>query len=160
MDGRSLLPLLIGDTSDHNLGSGLKSRLAALGGNAVAYAATWRHAVLVEHLFHTANIKCVQSCTFEEGLVSQRGNYPQTDVWCADVRALTTCWGTSGADPEWQRPMCEGDCYPTEDEANNCDLCDIAIDAPQDMSPAAPRPAVRADPVLDSMASCANSKSA
>ena len=119
MDGRSLLPLLIGDMSDHNLGSGLKARLAALGGNAVAYAATWRHAVLIEHLFHTANIKCVESCTFEEGLVSQRGNYPQTDVWCADVRALTTCWGTSGADPEWQRPMCEGDCYPTEDEANN-----------------------------------------
>ena len=47
------------------------------------------------------------------------GRYPRSDVWCADVRALATCWATPGADAEWSTPQCDQDCYPTEDVANN-----------------------------------------
>ena len=91
MDGRSLLPLLITDAHHPNLGQRAKSRLEAAG-DAAAYAARWRRAVLIEHLFWTTNIKCVSNCTFRSATTMFEGRYPRSDVWCADVRALATCW--------------------------------------------------------------------
>ena len=120
MDGRSLLPLLVHRTDDPNLGRHLRQRLVAAG-SAEAYASGWRHAVLIEHLFFTTNVKCVANCSFADGGLA-RGAYPRSDVWCADVRALTDCWATPGTDPTWTGaydPHCNRECYPTEDAANN-----------------------------------------
>ena len=120
MDGRSLLPLLVADHGDPRLGRYTRAQLAAAG-STEEVAATWRRAVLIEHLFWTTNVKCVANCSFaSDSLVT--GAFPRSDVWCADVRALTDCWATPGTDPAWTGeydPRCDHECYPTEDEYNN-----------------------------------------
>ena len=90
LDGRSLLPLLLG---------GGHSRAAA--------AAGWRGALFLEYYFNDRNTKCVANCSAESR------SYPQADASCASLGSTPNgvCWG--GVD------ACTGGCYPTEDESNN-----------------------------------------
>jgi arylsulfatase A-like enzyme len=105
IDGRSLLPLLVRNVDDAALGRWARRQLAAAG-DARSYASSWRRAVLIEHLFHTTNLKCVSNCSFAQHDLAV-GTYPSRDVWCADVVARTSCWATPGTDPEWSTPQCK-----------------------------------------------------
>ena len=71
MDGKSILPLLQGDTQAGQ---------------------TWRTEVYLEYYFVDENDKCVRNCT-----ASKEGNYPASDEYCVDLHAHTDghtgCWG-------------------------------------------------------------------
>ena len=120
MDGRSLLPLLIGNVDAPGLGEGAR-RLLQAGDGAPGAAREWRDAVLIEHYYYTPNIKCVSNCSFTPRQETWLGNgtYPSFDLWCADVRTRSTCWATPDAPEEWAIPRCTQDCYATESAANN-----------------------------------------
>ena len=98
MDGRSMLPLLLG-----------------------LHAPPWREAVLIEHLFWTTNLKCVANCSFGRAeLLETAGSYPDVDIWCSELGRRSNCWQTPESKPGWSpEPMCTQECYATEDVSNS-----------------------------------------
>ncbi len=53
--------------------------------------------------------RCVAHCT-------KNGTYPSADTDCADLSATRpdgVCWS----------PLCDAECYPTEDKVLDCECC-------------------------------------
>ena len=118
MDGKSIVPLLIDGTDDDDDGPGgghgggalaaTRHHIAAVAGAGSAagsvdgYRAAWRTEVFIEYYYCAYNDKCVADCTTPH-------SYPDADEECGDLQHGTACWS----------PVCQTDCYRTEDEANN-----------------------------------------
>jgi len=71
-------------------------------GSVAGYRAAWRTEVFIEYYYCAYNDKCVADCTTPH-------SYPDADEECGDLQHGTACWS----------PVCQTDCYRTEDEANN-----------------------------------------
>ena len=148
IDGRSLLPLLVPD-ADGDSASTLSEparHLLRAAGSAGSYAAGWRTSVLIEHRFVSTNLKCVANCSFDAEAMAifaaaaasvrkatRQGGRPtaiasrayphgadRADLWCANLSMHEQCWQTPSDHAGWQpQPLCNEECYPTEDDRNN-----------------------------------------
>ena len=117
MDGRSLVPLLVGDSDssgDREEDSEEATLVAALpastqrhlqlvaggGGRAgrAAYKASWRSAAFIEYYFVAPNVKCVGGCNATA--IAAKGAYPASgDMDCTDLSEdpntpSSHCWAT------------------------------------------------------------------
>ena len=86
---------------DAVLPDSVRRHLAALG-NPKAYAANWRTDVFIEYYYCQPNIKCMSDCT-------GKGTYPKSDTDCTSLANNSACW----------TPVCQKNCYATEDTTNN-----------------------------------------
>ena len=115
MDGKSVLPLLVDETSKDlwaELSPAAQRHLQQLG-TRESVRSKWRKGVLLAHFFFTENTKCVSNCS------ACSSECTRHDSNCADAHTGTTCWAT--LDASWaQDPLdCTLDCYPTETRENN-----------------------------------------
>ena len=101
MDGHSIAPLLL--HADGALPATRRHLAAVAPGGAAAYAAAWREEVFLEYYFCEHNDKCVQHCD------PSKSRYPAADADCGDLEGAKECWS----------PICDQDCYRTEDDQNN-----------------------------------------
>jgi N-acetylglucosamine-6-sulfatase len=111
MDGKSIVPFIL-DPASKAVMESTRKHLNALG-DVESYAANWREEVFIEHYFVANNIKCMNATCDND----PKNDYPNRDSNCVDLTPgkNADCWCTSDSYPT--DPA--GDCYATEDDANN-----------------------------------------
>lgn len=111
MDGKSIVPFLL-DSASNAVMESTRKHLNALG-DLESYAANWREEVFIEHYFVANNIKCLNATCDND----PKNDYPNKDSNCVDLTPgkNADCWCSSDSYPT--DPA--GDCYATEDDANN-----------------------------------------